>query len=66
MDGRDDFARDDHPSPPDAGHGSGFYSLNANQSSASIFEDVEMAHDQVSCSCALYLSSHPPAPPHCR
>jgi hypothetical protein len=29
------------------GSGSGFYRLNANSSSASIFEDVEMAHDEV-------------------
>jgi hypothetical protein len=32
----------------DPGSGPGFYSLGANQSSASIFEDVEMAHDEVS------------------
>jgi len=28
-------------------NGSGFYRLDANHSSASIFEDVEMAHDEV-------------------
>jgi len=33
------------------GNGSAsFYQLNANQSSSSIFEDVEMAQDEVCCS----------------
>jgi len=32
---------------PEADGGPGFYRLGANQSSASIFEDVEMAHDEV-------------------
>jgi hypothetical protein len=27
----------------------GFYRLEANHSSASVFEDVEMAHDEVRC-----------------
>jgi cation-transporting ATPase 13A3/4/5 len=32
--------------------GPGFYRLGTNQSNASIFEDVEMAHDEVSgCYC---------------
>ncbi len=34
---------------PEAGGSGEFYGLGTNQSSASIFEDVEMAHDEVSC-----------------
>jgi hypothetical protein len=35
----------------------GFYRLDANHSSASIFEDVEMAHDEVrtnGCDCRRF------------
>jgi hypothetical protein len=32
---------------PEASTSSGFYQLRRNQSSASIFEDVEMAHNEV-------------------
>jgi hypothetical protein len=39
---------------PEDGNGQ-FYRLGTNQSSASIFEDVEMAHDEVSRSCTCGL-----------
>jgi cation-transporting ATPase 13A3/4/5 len=51
----DESVRGDPNPPPEVGSssGTGFYRLGANQSNASIFEDVEMAHDEVSCaSCA--------------
>ncbi len=35
------------PSSRANGHGRGLYRLNSNQSSSSIFEDVEMAHEEV-------------------
>ncbi|KAK3945050.1 vacuolar cation-transporting ATPase YPK9 [Diplogelasinospora grovesii] len=45
MDERDDSARED--APPQGQNGRGLYRLGSNQSSASIFEDVEMAHDEL-------------------
>jgi hypothetical protein len=43
----------DADQPPAAGNGHGFYGLGRNQSTASVFEDVEMAQDEVSrCCCA--------------
>ncbi len=33
--------------PSAGGNPDGFYRLEANHSSASVFEDVEMAHDEV-------------------
>lgn len=47
MDGPDNSVREDPNPPVTAGHRAGFYRLDANQSNASIFEDVEMAHDEV-------------------
>ncbi|KAL2021190.1 hypothetical protein VTK56DRAFT_7377 [Thermocarpiscus australiensis] len=48
MDGPNDPVREDPNQPqPAAGHGPGFYRLEANQSTPSIFEDVEMAHDEL-------------------
>ncbi len=41
-------ARDDEAGSVREDANRGFYRLGANQSSASIFEDVEMAHDEVS------------------
>ncbi len=41
-------ARDDEAGSVREDADPGFYRLGANQSSASIFEDVEMAHDEVS------------------
>lgn len=38
----------DHDLPPAASNRNGFYSLQGNHSSVSVFEDVEMAHDEVS------------------
>lgn len=37
--------------------GPGFYRLGENQSNASIFEDVEMAHDEVRVICSALQSS---------
>jgi cation-transporting ATPase 13A3/4/5 len=53
MDAPDGSVREDLDAdqPPVAGNGHGFYRLGRNQSSASVFEDVEMAHDEVSCRC---------------
>lgn len=52
MDEPNDLIRDDHQEPSPAGHGHGhghsLYRLESNHSSASIFEDVEMAQDEVS------------------
>jgi hypothetical protein len=48
MDRHDDLTSESpNESSAAARHGA-FYRLGANQSNASIFEDVEMAHDQVS------------------
>jgi hypothetical protein len=48
---REDLDADQLPAAGN-GHG-GFYRLGRNQSSASVFEDVEMAQDEVSsCCCA--------------
>ncbi len=60
-------SRDDDGGGPvreDPNSGPGFYSLGANQSSASIFEDVEMAHDEVSrvMWCTLRSCMHLDAP----
>ena len=41
-------AHDDEADSVREDAGPGFYRLGVNQSSASIFEDVEMAHDEVS------------------
>lgn len=48
MDETGDSAADDRPQTRN-GSGRGFYRHNSNHSSASIFEDVEMAHDEVGC-----------------
>ncbi|KAK4669720.1 uncharacterized protein QC763_205500 [Podospora pseudopauciseta] len=37
----------DHDLPPAASNRNGFYSLQGNHSSVSVFEDVEMAHDEL-------------------
>ena len=50
-----------HEDRSDAASGRGFYRLDSNHSSASIFEDVEMAYDEVRilfsgsspCPCSL-------------
>ncbi|KAK4241245.1 hypothetical protein C8A03DRAFT_12498 [Achaetomium macrosporum] len=47
MDGHDDAVRGDLDRTPDADHDPGFYRLGTNRSSASIFEDVEMAQDEL-------------------
>ncbi|KAK4127694.1 hypothetical protein N657DRAFT_641704 [Parathielavia appendiculata] len=44
---RDANGGDPSPMPETRNRGTGFYQLGTNQSSASIFEDVEMAHDEV-------------------
>lgn len=36
------------PAHQDDGQGPSLYRLDSNQSSTSVFEDVEMAHDEVS------------------
>lgn len=48
MDEISDSAADDRPQTRNSS-GRGFYRHNSNHSSASIFEDVEMAHDEVGC-----------------
>jgi hypothetical protein len=48
MDETADSAADDW-SHARNGSSRGFYRHNSNHSSASIFEDVEMAHDEVGC-----------------
>ncbi|KXX81745.1 Vacuolar cation-transporting ATPase YPK9 [Madurella mycetomatis] len=47
MDEPNDSIRDDHQESSPAGHGHGFYRLESNHSNASIFEDVEMAQDEL-------------------
>jgi cation-transporting ATPase 13A3/4/5 len=47
MDDHDDAVHGDRDQTPETGHGRGFYRLGTNQSNASVFEDVEMAHDEV-------------------
>ncbi|KAG7289017.1 hypothetical protein NEMBOFW57_005378 [Staphylotrichum longicolle] len=51
----DESVRGDPGQPPEAGSssGNGFYRLGANQSDASIFEDVEMAHDEVNSTASF-------------
>lgn len=55
MDGPSGSVREDPIQPTDTGEEApGFYRLGRNQSSASIFEDVEMAHDEVRSICAAF------------
>ncbi|KAK3325625.1 hypothetical protein B0H66DRAFT_616280 [Apodospora peruviana] len=46
-DGAEDYGEYGHPQARSIGGRPGFYALQSNQSSTSIFEDVEMAHDEV-------------------